>query len=225
MKQRGYFRMRQNAEKYEHESQGIIKLSKVSSSKPVHLFGSRVPHNTNVRLTIQNGVLYRGLNRDTYSSSGKSIVEVEMSELQFAELITSIGYGDGVPVTLRKINGTQLQEPVYESEMETFSNEFKREMHELTKVVKTLTTDTKERLKDSKPLNKSEREDIISALEGVERLIGANLPFMERSFNENMMRTMQEVKMSIKSLVQTDTSQQIETTTTNPTSYLSDDIV
>lgn len=185
---------------YKHESQGMVKLSKVKSSHPVNLFGSRVPVESTIRLRVQQGLLHRELNYDKYSARGETIIEVEMSELQFAEMITSVGQGDGVPVTLRNLNGVTLQEPVYESEMETFSKEFSKEMAEISRAIKALTMETKDRLNDSKPLNKTERQDIISTLEGVEQFFRSTAPYMERTFNENMTRTMNEVMMSIKAL-------------------------
>jgi len=51
---------------------------------------------------LREGEVSRELNRDFYFG-GKRIVECEMSYSQFAEAITSMNMGTGVPVTIRYI--------------------------------------------------------------------------------------------------------------------------
>lgn len=61
-----------------------------------------------IRLTISNGFMEREDSQDRYyvkTSRKKCIVEVDMSYTQFAEAITSLNMGDGVPVTITNIGG------------------------------------------------------------------------------------------------------------------------
>lgn len=65
------------------------------------LFQSDIKHQHTVTLTIAHADRKRDLNRD-WVHSGKQIIEIEMSQAQWAELVASGGIGGGVPVTIRQ---------------------------------------------------------------------------------------------------------------------------
>ncbi|SDH38420.1 hypothetical protein [Microbacterium sp. 77mftsu3.1] len=64
------------------------------------LFQSDIKHQHTVKLQIKTAVRRRELNTD-WVDPQKVIAEVEMSEAQFGALVSSVGLGTGVPVTLR----------------------------------------------------------------------------------------------------------------------------
>ena len=76
----------------------MLSFHRTRSSHASALFGSSIKHKDTIRLEISHGELERGLNHDWYHAN-KCIVECEMSQSQFAEAITSMNMGDGVPVT------------------------------------------------------------------------------------------------------------------------------
>lgn len=186
---------------YKHESQGMLQIAKVKSNKAESMFGSRVATTEAIRITLKQGVLERDLNYDKAYATGKALFELEMTPLQFAEMITSLNNGDGTPVTIRQFNGKEMQEPVYKTETEVFSSEFEREMKKLVSDLKGLTKKVYGRLEQTKPLNKAEKDEIKLGLEGIERFIGSNLPYMEKTFTENIERTVQEAKMMINATI------------------------
>ncbi len=71
------------------------------------MFGSSIMHNNVIRLSTE-----REGNEDWFLAGtdiNDMIVEVEMSYTQFAEAITSLNIGDGIPVTITKVNGTFVE--------------------------------------------------------------------------------------------------------------------
>lgn len=66
----------------------------------VRLFGSDLGHRTSVSLTFHEAALHRGLSSDR-THAGEVLLQVEMSQAQWAGLVSSSGIGAGTPVTLR----------------------------------------------------------------------------------------------------------------------------
>lgn len=64
------------------------------------LFQSDLLHNQTVSMSIHEADRNRALNSD-WVHPGKLLVEIEMSEAQWGALVSSMGIGSGVPVTLR----------------------------------------------------------------------------------------------------------------------------
>jgi hypothetical protein len=71
-----------------------------SSGTPRSLFQSDLRHNETIRLTVSTAERTRDLNRD-WVHPRQALIEVEMSLSQWGALVSSIGLGSGVPVTLR----------------------------------------------------------------------------------------------------------------------------
>lgn len=87
-------------EKTTHPAYGMLSFSRRSGSK-TPLFESSIEHRDTIAMTLTHGDVTRGLNTDWYHGNG-IIAEVEMSYSQFAEAITSMNMGSGVPVTVRR---------------------------------------------------------------------------------------------------------------------------
>lgn len=87
-----------------HPAFGKARVNRVSSTPGASLFGSEIRHSQYVVLTIERATRKRDLNRDWIHGGGRlPVVEVAMSEAQWAGLVSSFGSG-GVPVT---ITGTE----------------------------------------------------------------------------------------------------------------------
>lgn len=71
-----------------------------SSGTPRALFQSDLRHHETITLTISEADRSRNLNRDWVHASHQ-VVEIEMSLAQWGSLVSSMGLGSGVPVTLR----------------------------------------------------------------------------------------------------------------------------
>lgn len=114
-------------EKKQYPSYGMIQLSRSSiGGTGTALFGSSIMHNDVIRLTISNGFMEREDSQDNYyakTSRKNCIVEVDMSYTQFAEAITSLNMGDGVPVTITNIGGQPVPKCPYEDKQKMMRKE------------------------------------------------------------------------------------------------------
>ena len=105
---------------------GMLSFSRVSGGDP-NLFGSSVEHDHKISLVLKRGEVSRDLNSDWYMGN-ETLFEVEMSYSQFAELISSMNVGDGVPVTIRHVKGEETPPPVtLVNKRRQFRDEFEAE--------------------------------------------------------------------------------------------------
>lgn len=126
----------ENEIKESHESFGMLGFYR-SSVTSANLFGSSIKHQHTIRMTLKKAEKGRSLNRDWYSGRGE-IVEVEMSQNQFAEMITSMNVGDGVPVTIRRLNGKTMEPCPEENRRQEFEKEFELKIKKLNNIMKSL---------------------------------------------------------------------------------------
>lgn len=89
-----------------HPAFGVAVVTRGSGTgRP--LFQSDILHRETITLRIETAERTRDLNHD-WVHPRESIVEVEMSMSQWGALVSSIGLGSGVPVTIRSIPGNPL---------------------------------------------------------------------------------------------------------------------
>lgn len=84
-----------------HPAFGSIHASRVTSNPGVVLFDSDVQHQHFVRVRIGRMTRKRELGRDWLHATARDLIEVDMSEAQWASFVSSMNT-TGVPCTLRK---------------------------------------------------------------------------------------------------------------------------
>lgn len=181
----------------DHPSFGMIGISR-SSSNGTTLFGSSIIHNELITLRISRGKVERDLSREWFHAQDE-IISVDMSASQFAEFITTPNTS-GVPCTIRYLNRERVEEPPYESIKDRHSDEFKNKMDNLSSGSKNIIEMIKSILSKDR-LNKADREEIVDMLNQFAQEIGSNIPFMEKSFSEQMDNTIKEAKAEIEAYV------------------------
>ncbi len=69
-------------------------------------------HFTTVRLSVAKASVQNdGTGDRFYGPTRGDLIEVELSAAQFAELLTSMNQGSGVPCTVRRLNDKQMEDP------------------------------------------------------------------------------------------------------------------
>lgn len=181
----------------DHESYGVISFTRSQSNMNKPLFGSSIKHHNTITMSISGAKLERSLNNDYVYPKGK-IVEVEMSETQFAQAITMFNRGDGTPVTIKSVGGRNMEDCPFVSKVDQFSSEFQHNMKELEHDLKMSMQKATEILTSGKAPNKGERELILSTINSLMKQISSNLPFVAQQFNEQMDKTVTEAKKEIE---------------------------
>ncbi|WP_155989634.1 hypothetical protein [Thioalkalivibrio sp. ALE19] len=122
------------ATRYEHPAYGVVQVSRSSGNS--RLFGSSLKHQHTIRLSIHRACLDRHLSSDfIHARDNRGLVEIEMSQTQWAQVVSSVGLGSGTPVTLRQVPDEEASvkvTPDIEEPDETADRQHARELREKT---------------------------------------------------------------------------------------------
>jgi hypothetical protein len=183
-----------------HESYGMISVSRVSSNLGQSLFGSSIKHSNTIMLRIKKGEVDRLLNRDWYRGK-EEIVNVELSPTQYAEMLTCMNMGDGVPCTIRRLNGKMIEGPSEVKQRQIFEQEFQENITALENECSDGVNDVADILLKKGSITIKERKKALEKITGIMRIVGDYLPFIQRSFNESMDKTVLEAKGEVEAFV------------------------
>lgn len=188
--------------KTSHPSYGTLAFSRRTGGSSTPLFGSSIEHRYTIAMVLYHADITRGLHYDSIYGN-KKIAEVEMSYSQFAEAITSMNMGTGVPVTIRwtEMDG-RIPECDFVNKREQFADEFKEKRKETTMASKQIIKDVTKLFNQKKTLTKADKQEILSKLSELSMEIGCNMDFIVDQFNEQMDKTIMEAKGEIESFCQ-----------------------
>lgn len=190
--------MKGNREK--HPSYGMLQFCRVSGGTTA-LFGSSLQHKNTIKMYLREGEVSRELNNDWYFG-GKEIIEVEMSYSQFAEAITSLNQGSGVPVTIRYFQGKKIPECPFIDKKQQFENEFAQRLDNANAQIDSLIKEVKELFAEQKSSGKGDGDEILQKLHQIQMEVSDNAKFTYEMFNEQMDKTVQEAKGEIEAFMQ-----------------------
>ena len=184
-----------------HPSYGLLSFSRRHGGETC-LFGSSIKHHDTIAMTLRHAKIKRDLSTDWYYG-GDVIAEAEMSYSQFAEAITSMNAGSGIPVTV-KYTEKDGSSPkcIFTSKREQFENELKTNIDDAMQNTKVLIKECQELFLSKKTLNKNDKEEILSKLHKIYSEISSNNTFIYDCFNEQMDKTVMEAKGEIEAFYQ-----------------------
>lgn len=191
-------------ERQYHESYGMLGFHRVTACGAQPLFGSSIKHRDTIMLTLKEGYMNRSLNEDWYFG-GDALFEVEMSATQFADLITSLNQGDGVPVTIRYKRVGELHEcekPPFIDRGSLHREEFKEHLDKVYGTSKRLINVLEEKFATKKSFTKADKEEILNICRSIKQNIGCNLDFQVGQFDAQMEKTTTEAKGEIEAFFQ-----------------------
>lgn len=181
----------------EHPSYCTVRFARIQSNGNQAFFGASIKPNNYVQLEIYEADIRRDLSHD-WIHGNKRIIEVAMTEQQFAECITSLNMGSGTPATLKFLGNSRLPEPPFMGKAEQHSKEFANKMSELAGTISLNMEKARTILNADKPMSKKERAEILNIIDSGLMQISSNIPFYDKSFKEQMNRTISEAKMEIE---------------------------
>lgn len=161
------------------------------------MFGSSLKTNHPIRIQIQPAELHRDLNHDWIHGHRLPYIEVELSEGQWAQFVSSMNVGNGTPCTVKFLNGKTIDDPPFLNKVIEFQIEFKEKMENIATEMTRIVKDTVELLETKKNLNKTDRDIMLRQLEGLVMNIKNNMPFIAESFGDQMEKTVEEAKNQI----------------------------
>lgn len=186
---------------YKHPSFGMLSFNRTHGGHS-NLFGSSIQHNDTIHMVLKEGVVIRGLNDDRYVGEDE-ILEVEMSQSQFAELITSMNAGTGTPCTIKYLRGKgRINEADFINKRQQITNEFKESMNERMSDAKEFYDEVKELFATKKSIGKGDREMILRRLANVTQGMESSSKFIFDQFQNQIDKTITEAKGEIEAFAQ-----------------------
>lgn len=182
-----------------HPSYGMVRFTRYQGGCTT-LFGSSIQHSHTIGLTISEGERKRDLHCDWYHAR-RELIEVRMSPVQFAELVSSLNCGDGVPCTIERCVGDKdwpSRRPGCpdEHKRSEFENEFKDDIKQVAARSRKL-ADTINTVLAKKTLTQADRKEVAGMLSSLLQHIESSMPFVLTQFNEQIERTVVEAKGEI----------------------------
>lgn len=173
-----------------HPAFAQISASRVSGS--AQLYASDFKHNAFMTIRIARSELHRSLNRDWHFARDE-IIEVAMSESQWATFVSSPNMGGGVPCTIQRLQGEMIAGlPAPESRTDQFAREIKEDLAGCIANVDAALAELAQL-----GLSKAKAEKMKNALEATRRELIANLPFTAQQFDEHMEDTVERAKQEV----------------------------
>lgn len=183
----------------QHESYGMLAFNRVTHTD-ADLYGTSVEHNNTITMQVKTGYRVRNLNNYNYFGD-KEIVEVEMSYSQFYDAIANMNFNDGVPVTIRRINGKRMKDPPKTDVRGVFENEFKETLKKSTEEINAAIEKVTTLLETKKNVTKADKESILQNLIMAQRGFGSTAEFIYNQFNEQMDKSVTEAKGEVEAFI------------------------
>lgn len=183
-----------------HPSYGMISFSRISGCG--RLFGSPISeHCGAIMLRISAGERTHEDGEDCYRARERYI-EVCMSAAQFADAITMMNMGDGVPCTIRALGGKVVEgvPDTEASETHRAEESFKNRVAGFVRDLKTRNVKVNEILAKDR-LSKADRDAVRGIIEQVITEIGTNAPFFVELFAESTEKVKAKAKSEIAAMM------------------------
>lgn len=179
-----------------HPSFGTVVLKRMTGSRGTPLFGSSVLHSETIGIEISPAYLKRYLNTDWIGPDKMPIIEIEMSPVQFAEMVATHGKGGGTPCTIRYVQGERMPEPPYVHPTAQAHEEFRARVADVAAKLDGL-MQFAESLKVKASVSKGERDDLIGRIRMARQSIASDMPFATKCFQETIERATAEARGEI----------------------------
>jgi len=182
-----------------HPSYAAIKLSK--SSGHAALFGSPFKHQHYITLSICRATLARSYGNSGHFASAYELVEVNLSEAQWARFVSSVGDGNGVPCTLARVAG-RLIEPCPEQRTEERAHEELKASIGLAFDRLTKATAAAYDLLNDKSPTKTKREALLGLMTEASRQLTDTVPFLTKQYTAHMAKVREAAKIEVEAYAQ-----------------------
>ena len=183
-----------------HESFVTVSLSRISGLR--RFFGSSVESSAWVELRVYPAELKHYLGADHIRAKTRPIIEVALSPAQFAELLTSMNVGSGVPGTMQSFNYKAVPElPLMESETGRVRAGFEARMRREGVKVKEDLSALRKLFAEKKVISQADRKSALDILEKIVTEFCSNMPFHLDQFEEAAERIAVQAKAEVDSFI------------------------
>jgi len=184
-----------------HESYGLIRFNRVTGS-PKTLFGTHLKPQHFIEMTVLKG---ERINKDGYEHyyGNEQLIRVWMSATQFAECITSMNMGMGVPCTIRSLHKEKDFDfpPEQIIETEKIQTYFRKRMKDFGSTIREKLKSVRTILDKSGSITKGDRNFISNSLSETLQEIELNIPFFLEEYEEASQKIVTQAKTEFDAFV------------------------
>lgn len=172
--------------RYKHGSFGTAVFNRFHGGS--QMFASPIETMGGISLTVYRAEVFhdKSIGTEHVFGCNKVVCEVIMTHTQFAELITTFGHGNGVPVTI-EYDGRDHHEPVF---MESFEKRtrklFEDKMKQAVKEAASLVSEAETLMAPTGPLKAGDKKTIQDKLRMIARTFTSSAPWLMRIYDEHM---------------------------------------
>lgn len=182
-----------------HPAYGQVQVSRVSGH--TSLFGSPFKHQHYMTLSIGRSSRQRSHGRDwNFGGIHGELIEIALSEAQWAHMVSSVGMGGGVPCTLQYVGGQRQDACPEQAEIERFHDDIEKDARHAMKFMEVAMEKMKALIDDKAP-SKEKRKEVLEALSTAQRKMSDSAPFMVKQLAEHMDKVVLAAKTEVESYV------------------------
>lgn len=182
-----------------HPAYGQVQVSRVSGH--TSLFGSPFKHQHYMTLSIGRSSRQRSHGRDwNFGGIHGELIEIALSEAQWAHMVSSVGMGGGVPCTLQYVGGQRQDDCPEQAEIERFHDDIEKDAQHAMKFMAVAMEKMKALIDDKAP-SKEKRKEVLEALSTAQRKMSDSAPFMVKQLTEHMDKVVLAAKTEVESYV------------------------
>lgn len=167
-----------------HPAYAQIAASRVSSTPGHHLYGSDFQHQHFMTIAIRRSQMRRSISND-WPSASEELIEVALSEAQWATFVSATNMGFGTPCTITWLNGYLPGISPIEDRREQFTREVDERLQKAVSQAIAIRDTAK---------TKAQREIaqlLISTLTD-------GLPWVAKQFDEHAEKTIEKMKIEVE---------------------------
>ena len=172
-----------------HPAFAQIGASRVSGN--TYLYGSDFRHQHYVTVTICRSEQHRNLSRD-WEFGREELIEVALSEAQWATFVSTPNVGSGVPCTLERFDGQMIPGlPNPTATDEKFRQEIEASMARMQADLRKLAADL------DGPLSKTKAAELRKNMEWIAGRMTDSTGFVAKQFGEHIEHTVEKAKIEV----------------------------
>ena len=190
--------MNDGAIEHSHPSFGMINVVRSQGGKK-RMFGTETECHSTIRISIGEATVTQKLGRNWYYCNN-SLVEVEMSPIQYAEMISNPNTC-GQPCTITR---TREKGNIVHRGIDTVTEFAEKQVDASLQNTKRINDSVIGEIKqifEKKSIGKGDRQEVINLVNTLVKSISSDLPFYEKSVKEGIERTKAEAHAEIENFI------------------------
>jgi len=180
-----------------HPAYAQLQFSRQSGGNS-NLYGSAIKHQETISMRVSRSVKHVSEYSERYYAECLPLIEIRMSQSQFAEAITSMNMGSGVPVTLESLKGQHFPKCEEKSISERASDDLKNNLNKFADKISKGEKRINEILKKKGAILNGERKEIYNIYNMLMQDLRDNMPFLHECMIEAYDKTAQSAKADIE---------------------------